>query len=161
MRALMPRLAEQGKTPRRSLGFGLLEAVVALTLLAGVGGALFAWLSQSMQTAARLQEAQIRTRMMSDVEQMLSQVNPYAAPQGELALGKTRMTWTSRLISPMRYSVPYSTNRVRWRVGLYQISIQAKDLDGDQVLQLDAVQTGLHDLAPPVPPDAVKDDGGS
>ena len=38
--------------PARQEGFTLLEAVVALTLLAVVGGALFAWLNSASEHAA-------------------------------------------------------------------------------------------------------------
>lgn len=45
--------------PRRSAdrrGFGLVEALVALALLAGTGMALFAWVNQNLETATRLRE---------------------------------------------------------------------------------------------------------
>ena len=40
--------------PALCSGFGLLEAIVALALLAGTGIALFTWINQNLDAASRL-----------------------------------------------------------------------------------------------------------
>ena len=69
----MRRRAERPRTA----GFGLLEAVVALALLAGTGIALFDWINSSLQTASRLRETEQRARTMSSAQAVLVAIKPW------------------------------------------------------------------------------------
>lgn len=130
-------------------GFGLLEAIVALTLLAGSGAALFAWIAQSMQAAARLEEAQARAALQMQAQALASgSINPFLEPVGERKLANLSIRWRAQLREPVRPSVPTLAGQpVRWRVGLYQVAIEASRPDGLLQTRFDLLLPGLEDLS--------------
>lgn len=74
-------------------GFGLLEALVALVLLASVGFALLAWVQQNLDTAQRLRghyEEQAARKMALE---LMRPLNPMEKPEGEIKLGTMRFVW--------------------------------------------------------------------
>lgn len=132
---------------RRLRGFGLLEAIVALTILAATGAALFAWISQNLQDAARIEAAQTRTALQMSARALVAAINPFAEPEGTRSLGSIRVQWRSKLISPLRASVPTQPMEVtRWRVGLYEVEVSAADEISGAQASFKVLQTGLESL---------------
>ncbi|WP_263563633.1 type II secretion system protein [Paucibacter sp. DJ1R-11] len=128
-------------------GFGLLEAIIAISIMASVGGALFAWLAQEVRSASRLQEAEQRRQLQSLSSRALSAVNPALQPRGEVKLGELDVRWVAALQAPLRYSYPTSPEEpVRWRVGLYRLQVDALDRRSGQQLQFELLRTGLERL---------------
>lgn len=118
---------KRGGTNKQS-GFGLLEAIVALTLLATSGLALFSWVQQNMQTAARLTQTQARARLILDAQALLQTVNPSKERTGERQVANLRVTWTSEPLEPLRASatlMPPATGP--WLMGLYRVQVRAQD----------------------------------
>ncbi|WP_416234785.1 PulJ/GspJ family protein [Paucibacter sp. PLA-PC-4] len=134
---------------RRASGFGLLEALVALTILAASGAALFTWLNQSLQMASRLKVRQAEVEQQLLAENLLADLNPFVEPSGERTLGGVKLSWQSQMVSPMRPSQPTrATQSPRWRVGLYRVQVVATNLDGTIRNQFAYLQPGLELLAP-------------
>src|SRR3546814_1669528 len=82
-------------------GFSLLEAIVALTILATVGMALFAAMSQSTQMIARAENARRVDSAVRNAAAWLASVNPAETPQGEQQLGDVTLRWSSDLVERM------------------------------------------------------------
>lgn len=108
-------------------GFGLLEAIVALVLLAGTGGALFAWLAQTTRDFGRADEAQERAMLSLKAQSLLEAINPHTEPTGVRRVGDVTVSWRAELIEPVRTSVPTQAMQpVRWRVGLYRVQAEVR-----------------------------------
>lgn len=83
----------------KSAGFTLLEAIVALAILAAGTMALFAALNGALRSIERAEAA---TRLDSVTENALARlesVNPMLRPEGEEPLGGYTMRWRSTLVA--------------------------------------------------------------
>ncbi len=128
-------------------GFGLLEALVAMTILAVSGAALFAWIAQNLETASRLQQHETRVQQQMLAEGLVSVVNPFIHPDGERQMGNATVRWHAELAAPMRLSLPTQPNEpVRWRVGLYKLQVQILSQDAALNQSFELLQTGLEEL---------------
>lgn len=128
-------------------GFGLLEAIVALAILAGTGAALFAWISQNLQAASRIEAEQARVALQLAAQGLVASVNPFSEPEGSRRLGGTTVRWQAKLVAPLRASVPtQAMEQVRWRVGLYELRVSAKDENTAASAEFKLMRTGLEAL---------------
>lgn len=92
---------------RRQAGFGLLEAIVALTLFAGAGMALFGWINANIARAAQLQERSESAQAQLLVLAWVQALNPALQPSGstDLAPG-VHIRWSSQQTSPRQQAAP-------------------------------------------------------
>lgn len=128
---------------RGNAGFGLLEAIVALALLAGTGVALLAWVQQSWATASRVTEREAKARLSLDARRLVSAIDPAQQTDGELEAGGLRVRWQAALAEPLRPSVPTVADElVRWRVGLYRLRVQAEDRSSGVQVAFEVLQPG-------------------
>ncbi|MBT9455983.1 MAG: prepilin-type N-terminal cleavage/methylation domain-containing protein [Burkholderiaceae bacterium] len=140
-------------SPQRERGFGLLEAIVAMTILATGGAALFAWIAQNLEAASRLKQHEARVQQQLQAESLLATVNPSVEPQGERRLAGLMVRWQSELVAPLRPSLPLQLRQqVRWRVGLYRLRVELQGPDPALNDRFEVLQTGLE-------PVGVKADG--
>lgn len=79
----------------RQRGFSLLEAIVALAILASVGMALFAAMNQSLSMVARAEKVRERESALRNAVAWIQVINPAQQPRGEHELGALRQarTW--------------------------------------------------------------------
>lgn len=132
----------------RERGFGLLEAIVALAILAGAGLALFSWIGQTVIDVRRVEEAQARAALQLTAMGLVANVNPFAEPKGERRVGALRVQWNSALIEPLRYSLPFAgAASPRWQVGLYRLDVVGVDDAIGTRVEFSLEQVGLNGLA--------------
>lgn len=135
-------------------GFGLLEAIVALTLLAGAGMALFAWIQQNLQSASRLRQHEQEARLLLSAQSLAQLVNPMATPTGTLEAGELRIQWRAVLQEPERRNLSFGGSvEGPFRLGLYHLEITALDRRQAIQVQFRQLQVGMRrdeirDLAP-------------
>ena len=129
-------------------GFGLLEAIVALALLAGTGVALLDWINSSLQTAARIARVDAQARLLLSAQAAISSVNPSARPQGMLSIGGITVHWRAVIAQPERSNAAdISEIAGPWWVALYRMDVSAESKDGVEV-QFSQLQVGTRRARP-------------
>lgn len=107
-------------------GFSLLEAIVALVLIAGVGMALFGWINANLLGLARVADVSARAEATQNALEYMHSVNPMATPTGEARLGSYALRWAAEPVSVLvdRTSSLYQLRLYRTRV---QVLLAAGD----------------------------------
>ena len=82
----------------RQSGFSLLEAIVAITLLASVGGALLVWVNVLVSGIGRIEQSTEIDRVTAQSLAAIELINPMREAEGRLRLGEYAMSWESSLI---------------------------------------------------------------
>ncbi len=113
---------------RRHSGFGLLEAIVALALLAGTGLALLGWIQQSLQSATRLRNAEQEARLLLSAQTLVELINPAEQAAGSLEASGLTITWQSQTVGPPVRNITFAEGRPGpWQIGLYKLTVNARD----------------------------------
>jgi len=117
---------------------------VALTILAGSGMALFAWIGQNLRDLARIEQTQARAALQLAAQGLLAGVDPFQEPAGERSLGGIKVSWRASVMEPMRPSFPFAGSRSpRWQVGLYRLEVRAVDAARGLQADFNVDQVGL------------------
>lgn len=125
-------------------GFTLLEAVVAMTLLAVVGGVLLSWLNTGFRSLQRIEVTEARIEAAHVAMAYLETLNPMRTPSGSVQLGHYQLDWQSSPLTEARPVVgrhggaPGIYDAVLFRV---DVRIQAK---GEPLLSF-TVESAGHD----------------
>lgn len=110
-------------TRRVQSGFTLLEAIVAMVVMATALMALYAWLSSSTLAMTR---AQAQNRALEDARSALALVetiNPMLEPTGERQLGEIAVSWQSTPVAPRRTGRTRAGMPSLFDVTLYQMDV--------------------------------------
>ena len=106
---------------REQRGFSLLEAVVALAILAAAGKALFAAMGQSMQMVGRAEDSRTADAAMRNTLAWVEQLNPTESPTGDISFPPYTASWVSSLVEPARPSATGYLQPGLHEVGLYRL----------------------------------------
>jgi len=105
-------------------GFTLLEAIVALVLLATTGTGLLVWLHTNVDSLHRIQQALVRQQAARNALAWVEMLNPMETPEGGVTVGMYRFEWTSQAMEPPKDGrTPYG-GLSNFRVGLYQVTVR-------------------------------------
>ena len=128
--------------PRGEAGFTLIEAIVALVVLATVMVGFFAFLSGALNGAHRMELASVAYDHRTNALELATALNPMEVPEGTLNLGKYRIHWTSTVIGDIRQSSRYPAGRGDFKVALYRMVFTFPD-DVD-VPPIEVTRVGYH-----------------
>lgn len=130
---------------RDARGFSLLEAVVALAILAAAGLALFAAMGQSMQMVGRAEDSRTADAAMRNALAWVEQLNPMETPSGDLEFPPYTVSWTSALVEPVRPSATGYLHPGLHDVGLYRLDLTVRR-DGAVVREFDVRRIGYRQV---------------
>jgi general secretion pathway protein I len=127
---------------RRSRGFSLLEAVVAMAIIAGVGMALLSWINSNIEALGRVQDANSRAAATANALEFMSTVNPMTTPEGKADLGGYRMTWKAAAITAAQDGTGYPSGTSLYQFALYDNLIAIEKTDGTSWFNFTLRQVG-------------------
>jgi len=125
-----------------SLGFTLLEAVVALAIFSMMATALLSWMNASTETAMRLDRRAALDGAKQNVIEYMQSVNPMARPTGEEDFGSYRIEWKSTRTTDEvdQHNFPAGTGL--YVVALYKVDIKARSTSDPDWFQLSMKMIG-------------------
>ena len=112
---------------RRSGGFTLLETMVALVIFAAAAMALYGLFNTNLIALARAHDVSRQVPAARQVIEYLSSINPREEGTGRMELGGLTVTWSSRLLQPVRESQTVTGGRGFFEVGLYEVEFAMSD----------------------------------
>lgn len=108
----------------RARGFSLLEAIVALAILAGAGLALFASMSQSLQMVGRAERAREADLALRNALAWVERINPMESPDGTRQIGGYVLHWRAQPLEPPRDGATGYLLPGLHEVGLYRMQLE-------------------------------------
>lgn len=132
----------------RQSGFSLLEAIVALAILASVGMALFAAMNQSLSMVAKAEKVRERESALRNAVAWIQIVNPALQPRGEHELGDLLLRWTSEPVEQPRDATTGHAQAGLYRVGLYRMRLEL-DREGQPLAEIELRRVGYEQVREP------------
>jgi general secretion pathway protein I len=127
----------------RQAGFTLLEAIVALVLIAVTLVPLYEWVGRSLAAMARVADNTREAEAKLSAVSVISAVNPMEEPTGAVDSGSYRIRWQATPLTD-----PVDNSGYPRGIGLYQVAlyrVRAEIIRGDQVwFAFDVDQMGYH-----------------
>ena len=131
-----------GRALVRQRGFTLIEAIVALVLLATAGMALFAWINTNIITLARIQDLNAKNHATADALEYMNSVNPMLAPQGSETIGRYQLRWLAQETVKPRDGAAYPYGISLYQFALYQTTVTIDLPDNPNWLNFTLQQVG-------------------
>lgn len=105
-------------------GFSLLEAIVAITMVATFGLAIFSWINGLLVSVNKIERNYQKDSISRNAAEYISDLNIMSAPNGIKQLGPYELTWNSDLIEPIREGKSTTGSKNDFLVGLYQTEVK-------------------------------------
>ena len=106
---------------RRSLGFTLLETMVALVIFAAAAMALYGLLNTNLIALARAHDVSRQAPAVRQVIEHLSSINPREEAAGRIELDGVQVSWSAKLVEPVRQSQSVMGGLGLYEIGLYEL----------------------------------------
>ena len=111
----------------RSAGFTLLETMVALVIFTGAAMALYSLYNTNLIALVRVHDVTRQVPAARHAIEYLSSINPRQQDSGRLEVGGLDVTWSARLLQPVRDSQTLTGGRGYYEVGLYEVEFAMSD----------------------------------
>lgn len=108
----------------RQSGFSLLEAIVAMTIMATSLLALYAWLSTSTLALNRSRDNSLALQDARSAVALVETINPMAEPSGHRSLPPLDIRWKTRPATEMRHGMSRSGTATQFDLRLYDMEVE-------------------------------------
>lgn len=108
-------------------GFGLLEAIVALALIAATGLALFSWVDTNLAQASRLRDRDAAASLQIAVVEFMGTVNPVDEPHGQRTIGRIAFSWDATAQGAELPGMGFTGTPTKFRLRLFDAVVNARD----------------------------------
>ena len=115
---------------RRSAGFTLIEAMVAMVIIGGAGMALFTWVNASIVALRRVEDANARSAATANAIEYMQSVNPMLKPEGQVSLGAYQLSWKAQPQTPITDGAGRLMVASQFQLALYDTQVKATRSDG-------------------------------
>lgn len=105
-------------------GFSLLEAIVALTIMATCLLALYAWLSSSTLSMQRVRDNALGLQDARAALAILETINPMAEPDGQRELPPLTIRWKAIPVSNLRMGMSATGTATQFDFRLYDLDVE-------------------------------------
>ncbi len=112
---------------RAQSGFGLLEAIVALALIAATGLALFSWVDTNLAQASRLRDRDAAASLQIAVVEFMGSVNPVDEPHGQRTIGRIAFSWDATAQGTELPGMGFTGLPTNFRLQLFDTDVNARD----------------------------------
>ena len=127
-------------------GFGLLEALVAIALLAGTMVAIFTLVAGILDSAHRVGRSNQEVQVTLNAIETMMAVNPMLQETGQLDVGPYTVGWTSTAVAP-----PLDLSSALYRIALYDCDVRVLDPAGSELAQFKLRRIGYRRVRDPGP----------
>ncbi len=111
-----------------SAGFTLLEAIVALTIFSAGALTLYGLFNTNLVALQRVRAVTAHLPAVQRAMTHLSAINPRHQPEGRLEFDDYVVTWSARLLEPMRQGQNAAGRMGAYEIGLYRVEFTLSDL---------------------------------
>lgn len=115
------------KLPSRQDGFSLLEAMVAIVILAAASMAFYGLFNTNLITLTRVQEVSREVPLVEQAIEYLTVMNLTGEAAGEFEIDTAQVQWQAELIEPYRQSQNGRGFMGYYQVGLYTVEFTVID----------------------------------
>lgn len=132
-------------------GFGLLEAIVSLALLTGLGLTVFAWINTNLSAVFRLRGYDDEARLRFLATEWALTLNPARRAHGEERLDAlTRIRWEAKPMAPMTSGAPFpGGTSTPHRLARYAVHVSASRSGLARPVEVELVLVGhVRDAVP-------------
>lgn len=123
-------------------GFTLIEAIVAMVLIATTGMALFSWINSNIITLNRVQEVNEVNAATVNALEYMNNINPWATPEGQVSLGAYRIAWKAVATTETRDGAGYPYSTSLFQLNLYDTKVTLQKPDGQFWFSFSLQQVG-------------------
>jgi len=109
---------------KQQSGFSLLEAIVAIAIMAGFGMAIFGWLNTNLLTITKIENRANKNQLIRSVSEFMQDIDIMAQPNGERKIVNYVITWSSELIEPILDGRSNIDAISEFQLGLYQTEVK-------------------------------------
>jgi general secretion pathway protein I len=127
-------------------GFTLLEAIVALVILASAGMALLDWINTNLLTLQHVQHAKQRNDATHNALAFMDTINPLKKLQGEETIGIYKISWDATAVKLPKEGISTAGDMSLFKVGLYDTQIEVHSEKDELLTRFTLRQVGFEQV---------------